>query len=701
MSTFDSYGFRTGEQASHIQEWCPLWREPINPIPGLEKRTQEQRSVPCVQSPKEPRCIILDCVTHGGFWWRSQLCSSQIILSNPSMISQIGLLQKSQRNARGALYMQRLGRIHLVSTMPRRTLEGISTTSELNLPIMRSQSLRGSTWSGARRQGALLPTLDNVATSFRLENGCGTKRPWFSWSVSAQAPKASLNPMMAACWLALVLAPSLLHALVQTPGLSTGSVPRLGNTSMLLGDCTGYTCTCPDFFDLMQCAKSEWVDLMSTCTNTQTVCNLDLIIACAEEGSTVTYSCKPIVSPSPPPSPSPPSPSDPSDPSGSFGQLFLLIILGLFFVVVYVWWMWTKLRECCECWRLCFGEQAPQRTGPSGRTGRDEDLLAMTEGVLHELWRLDQEVSTKAVMVEKAEQIIREKMDPVIVAKSGADLHLKKFSELRLPALKEFRDYKTQFKAFCDSPEPNLAELPLLQARCHKSAASLQQAMEALMSAQTTYNAYQPSPSDNHYEILGLEPGCSAEAIRKAYLNLARMSHPDKVDKSGSTQNAAACWFRRVQEAHEILSDPEKRKAYDASMGFKTSGTGSAPAFCQGDRVRLRGLTTAKQYNGREGEVTQSKPPKFVVAIRFQGEVKHVSLGPENLEKIWQVTGVIKLFKLVGSSNAHVSQHPSYEWCAIDSALGMVIQWPREPLCLQGKAGWLLVFAPAAHPLIC
>lgn len=60
------------------------------------------------------------------------------------------------------------------------------------------------------------------------------------------------------------------------------------------------------------------------------------------------------------------------------------------------------------------------------------------------------------------------------------------------------------------------------------------------------------------YEILGLTKSASADDIKKAYRTLARKHHPD-IDKSAG----AAERFKEVSEAYQILSDPEKKKAYD------------------------------------------------------------------------------------------------------------------------------------------
>lgn len=63
----------------------------------------------------------------------------------------------------------------------------------------------------------------------------------------------------------------------------------------------------------------------------------------------------------------------------------------------------------------------------------------------------------------------------------------------------------------------------------------------------------------DYYKILGLEKNADDEAIKKAYRKLARKLHPDvnPNDKEASTK------FQQLNEANQVLSDPEKRKKYD------------------------------------------------------------------------------------------------------------------------------------------
>ena len=62
----------------------------------------------------------------------------------------------------------------------------------------------------------------------------------------------------------------------------------------------------------------------------------------------------------------------------------------------------------------------------------------------------------------------------------------------------------------------------------------------------------------DHYARLGVSSSATIDVIKAAYRKKAAQYHPDK-----NPSPDAALRFREVQEAYEVLSDPERRKTYD------------------------------------------------------------------------------------------------------------------------------------------
>ena len=65
----------------------------------------------------------------------------------------------------------------------------------------------------------------------------------------------------------------------------------------------------------------------------------------------------------------------------------------------------------------------------------------------------------------------------------------------------------------------------------------------------------------DYYETLGVPKNASEEEIKKSYRKLAMKHHPDR--NHGDTSKDAEAKFKEVKEAYEMLSDSQKRAAYD------------------------------------------------------------------------------------------------------------------------------------------
>ena len=73
----------------------------------------------------------------------------------------------------------------------------------------------------------------------------------------------------------------------------------------------------------------------------------------------------------------------------------------------------------------------------------------------------------------------------------------------------------------------------------------------------------------NYYDLLKVASGASADDIQRAFHRFARKYHPDRQMADGAAYdkvNRASEVYRRGTEAYRVLSDPVKRRQYDAGL---------------------------------------------------------------------------------------------------------------------------------------
>jgi len=117
----------------------------------------------------------------------------------------------------------------------------------------------------------------------------------------------------------------------------------------------------------------------------------------------------------------------------------------------------------------------------------------------------------------------------------------------------------------------------------------------------------------DYYKILGVERSATADQVKTAYRRLARKFHPD-VSKEAN----AEARFKEVQEAYEVLKDPEKRAAYDQLGSEWKSGQQFRPPPDWGSGFEFSGARRPRRGRappGGDGEFTEGDFSDFFSSL--------------------------------------------------------------------------------------
>ena len=117
----------------------------------------------------------------------------------------------------------------------------------------------------------------------------------------------------------------------------------------------------------------------------------------------------------------------------------------------------------------------------------------------------------------------------------------------------------------------------------------------------------------NYYKVLELEFGCSSESIKKSFRKLSLKYHPDKNRDNDSNK------FVEINEAYEILSDPQKRELYDSQWPANSNNSSQNDFKTGMDSIfsnlfKNMGNKSDHMYN------QLSKPPPIIKSLEISIE---------------------------------------------------------------------------------
>lgn len=140
----------------------------------------------------------------------------------------------------------------------------------------------------------------------------------------------------------------------------------------------------------------------------------------------------------------------------------------------------------------------------------------------------------------------------------------------------------------------------------------------------------------DYYEVLGLSKSASDDEIKKAYRKLAKKYHPD-INKAKDAEEK----FKEINEAYEVLSDPNKKQVYDAYGfdGLEGNMNGGFSGFSSGGFEDLSDIFSSFMGGGFSGfgsRSTRSSGPS-------QGENRYLQMTIDFLEAVKGVKKTINI----------------------------------------------------------